>query len=165
MHYLVYSVLGVCSTPGVQYSVYAVLSVCSNRWVKDLVYAVLVYALLNVNSWSWHGEIERDDLTWCSSMMVELRIRKREMRGDQGKHHKKQELKRIWYVGQLTMPDTAGMSPDTAGLHTNSRYSNPHQESCTPDVSYLLITSISFPSLSSNSLFCPQLYHHCKTQS
>jgi len=26
----------------------------------------LVYAALSVNSLSWHGEIERDDLTSCS---------------------------------------------------------------------------------------------------
>jgi hypothetical protein len=30
-----------------------------------------VYAELSVNSWSWYGEIERDDLTLCSAMMVE----------------------------------------------------------------------------------------------
>jgi hypothetical protein len=38
-----------------------------------------VYALLGVNSCSWHGEKERDDLKWCSAMMVELWTRKREM--------------------------------------------------------------------------------------
>ena len=41
-----------------------------------------VYALLGANSRSWHGEIERDDLTLCSAMMVELWTRKREM-GDE----------------------------------------------------------------------------------
>jgi len=40
----------------------------------------LVYAGLGVNSWSWPGEIERDDLTVFSAMMVELWTRKREMR-------------------------------------------------------------------------------------
>jgi len=30
-----------------------------------------VYAVLSVNSWSLHGEIERDDLTLCFAMMVE----------------------------------------------------------------------------------------------
>jgi len=39
-------------------SVYAVLSVCCTRC---MLYSV--YALLGVNSWSWHAEIERDDLT------------------------------------------------------------------------------------------------------
>jgi len=45
------AVLGVCCTQRTLYSVYAVLSV---KW------------------WSLHGEIERDDLTICSAMMVEL---------------------------------------------------------------------------------------------
>ena len=32
----------------------------------------LVYAVLGVKSWSWHGGIERDDITLCSAMMIEL---------------------------------------------------------------------------------------------
>jgi len=35
-----------------------------------------VYAVLGVNSWSWHEEIERDDLTLCSVMMVDLWTRR-----------------------------------------------------------------------------------------
>jgi len=50
MLYLVYTVLGVCCSRNMLYSVYAVLS---------------------VNSWLWHGEIGRDDLTLCSVMVVE----------------------------------------------------------------------------------------------
>jgi len=38
-----------------------------------------VYAVLGVNSWSWHWEIERDDLTLYSAMMIEFWTRKREM--------------------------------------------------------------------------------------
>jgi len=30
-----------------------------------------VYAILSINLWSWHGEIERNDLTFCSAMMVD----------------------------------------------------------------------------------------------
>jgi hypothetical protein len=41
-----------------------------------------VYAVLGVNSWSCHGRIERDDLTLCSAMMIELWMGKREM-GDE----------------------------------------------------------------------------------
>jgi len=47
-------------------SVYAVLGVCCPRF---MLYSV--YAILSVNSLSWHGEIERDDLTLYSMMMVE----------------------------------------------------------------------------------------------
>jgi len=49
------------------YSVYAVLSVCCT-WC--MLY--LVYAVLGVNSSSWHGQIERDDLTLSCAMIVEL---------------------------------------------------------------------------------------------
>jgi len=38
-----------------------VLSICCTRWML-----YLVYAALSVNSWLWHGDIERDDLTSCS---------------------------------------------------------------------------------------------------
>ena len=37
------------------------------------------YALLSVNSRSCRAEIERDDLTLCYAMMVQLWTRKREM--------------------------------------------------------------------------------------
>jgi len=91
MLYSVHAVLGVCCTRCMLYSVYAVLGVCCTRSMLYSVYAstwcmlvlgvclYLVYAVLSVNSWSWHGEIERDDLTLCSAMMVELWMRKREM--------------------------------------------------------------------------------------
>jgi hypothetical protein len=36
-----------------------------------------VSAVLSVNSGSWHGDIERDDLTLYSAMMVEVGTRKR----------------------------------------------------------------------------------------
>jgi hypothetical protein len=38
-----------------------------------------MYAVLGVNSGSWHGEIERDDITLCSAMIVALWTRKRDM--------------------------------------------------------------------------------------
>jgi len=71
-----------------------------------------VYTVLSVNSRSWHGEIESDDLTSCFQVMVELRTRKRELRGHGGNHHEKLGLKRILCASQLTIPDTAGMTPD-----------------------------------------------------
>ena len=65
MLYLVYAVLGACCTSCMLHSVYAVL---------------------RVTSWSWHGEIERDDLTFCSEMMVELWMTKKEM-GDEDENN------------------------------------------------------------------------------
>jgi len=77
MLYSVYAVLGVCCTRCMLYSVYAVLGVCCTRCMLFSVYAGLgvccsrcmlfsVYAVLGVYSWSWHGEMKRDDLTLCS---------------------------------------------------------------------------------------------------
>jgi hypothetical protein len=45
------------------------------------------YAVLGINRYSWHGKIERDDLTLYSQVMVELGKRKRKMRTDDGNHH------------------------------------------------------------------------------
>jgi len=112
-----------------------------------------VYAVLGDDSWSWHGEIERDDLTSCSEVMVELRARKREMRGDVGNHHGKLGLTRISYASQFTIPNMAGMSPDPAHNITDTRSSNLNQASHTPYFSYPLVSSISFPSSSPISLF------------
>ena len=67
MLYLVYAVLSICCTWCMHCSVHSVLSVCCTWCMLDLVYAVF-----GVNSWSWHGEIEKDDLTLYSAMMVEL---------------------------------------------------------------------------------------------
>ena len=44
----------------------------------------LVNAVLGVNSLSWNGEIERDNLTLCSAMMVEWWTRKKEMWDEDG---------------------------------------------------------------------------------
>ena len=65
--------------------------------------------------------------------MVELRTRKREMRGYGGNHHEKLGLKRISYASQVTIPDTAGTSPDPAGNITDTGSSKPNQASRTPD--------------------------------
>ena len=67
----------------------------------------MVYALLGANYRSCHGEIVRDDLTLCSLVMVELRMRKREKQGDGAKPHEKPGLKRILYTSQFTTPDAA----------------------------------------------------------
>jgi len=71
------------------YLVYALLGVCCYS----------VYAVLGIDSWSWHGEIERDDLTSCSQVMVELRTRKKTMNGEGGNHQEKLRLERISCAG------------------------------------------------------------------
>jgi len=67
--------------------------------------------------------------------MVELSTRKREIRGDGGNHHEKLGLERILCASQLTIPDTAGMSPDPAGNITDKGSSKPNQAGHTPDFS------------------------------
>jgi len=73
-----HTVLCVCCTRCMLYLVYAVLGVCCTWCMLYLVYAVLgVYCtrcmfVLGVNSWSWHGVIERDALTLCAAMIVDV---------------------------------------------------------------------------------------------
>jgi hypothetical protein len=82
-----------------------------------------------------------DDLTWCSSVMVELWTRKREMRGKGGNHHEKLGLKIISCASQFTIPDTAGTSLDPACNCNDSMSSQPNSVSYTRDVSYPLVSS------------------------
>jgi hypothetical protein len=78
--------------------------------------------------------------------MVELRTRKRVMRGDKGNHHEKLRLKRILYARQFTIPDMAGMSTDSVGSITDTKPSIAHHGSHTPDFSYPLVSLITFSS-------------------
>jgi len=68
MLYSVYAVLGVCCTRCTLSSVYAVLGVSCTRCMP--------YTLLRHDQ--RHGEMERDDLTLCSAIIVELWTRKRD---------------------------------------------------------------------------------------
>jgi len=101
--------------------------------------------------------MERVDFTSCSWVMVELRTRMREMRGDGGNHHEKLGLVRISCANQFTIADTAGTATDSAGNNTNARSSNLNQASHTPDFSYALVSTILFPTSSHISLSRPQL--------
>jgi len=85
--------------------------------------------------------------------MVELRTRKREMRGDGGNHHEKPGFKRNSCARQLTIPDTAGTSPDPARNCTDTRSSQPNQASRIPDFLYPLVSSTSFSSSSPSLSF------------
>jgi len=137
------SIMGWCSTWCMQYSVYAVVS---------------------GNSWSWHGERERDDLILCSYVMVELRTRTNEIRGDGGNHDEKLGLKWNLCASQFTIADTAGTSPHPAGINGDKRCSNPNRATRPLPFSYPLVSSISVSSSSAVSLARPQLYHHRRTQ-
>jgi hypothetical protein len=73
------------------------------------------------------------------------------MRGDGGNHHEELELERISCASELTIPDTAGTTPDPAGKNTDTRSSKPNQASRTPDFSYPLVSAIFVP------IFIPHL--------
>jgi len=121
----------------------------------------LVRSELGVNCGSWHGEIERYDLTSCSRVMVELRTRKRDMRGHRRNVHENLGHKRISGGSQFTIPDMVGMSPDQVCINIDTRTSQLNQASRTPDFSYPLISSTSLssssPSLSFLSTTLPSL--------
>jgi hypothetical protein len=79
-------------------------------------------------------------------VIVELRIRKREMRGYEENHHEKRGLNIISCVNQFTIPDTAGTSPDLPCHYTDTRSSQPNPASYTPHYSYPLVSSSSLSS-------------------
>jgi len=122
----------------------------------------LVHAMLGVDTWSWHGEIEWNDLTLCSPVMVEWKTSMREMRGDDGNCHEKLGQRRMSYASQFTIPDRPGTSPDLAHTITTVRSAKSNQASHTPDFSYF---HISFLSWSPISLYLPHHYHHRQIQS
>jgi hypothetical protein len=55
--------------------------------------------------------------------MVELSTKWSEIGGDGGNHLEKLGLMKIWFVSQLTIADTAGMSLDLVGNTTDTRSS------------------------------------------
>ena len=98
------------------YSVYAVLS----------VFLYLVYAVLCVNSWSRHREIERNDLTLCSALIRELWTRKREMEEEDENHvedtsgYEESGVQRAWlgWEDRLSVSIQAGwgLVPAVSGM-------------------------------------------------
>jgi hypothetical protein len=77
------------------------------------------------------------------------------MRGDGGNHNEKLGLKKISCASQFAIPDTAGTTPDPAGINTDTRSSKPNQASRTPEFAYPLVSSISLSSSSPISLSLP----------
>jgi len=123
------------------------------RWSTTGWCKYLLYAVLGVNSWSWHGEIERDDITSCSLVMVELRTREWEMRGDGGNNLDTLGLKRTSCVSQFTIPNTVSMSSDLASDSTDTWSSPPNQTYHTRNFSFPPGSSTSFGSSSPSLSF------------
>jgi len=117
-----------------------------------------VYAVVSVNSWSWHEEIARDDLTLCSEVMVELRTRKREMRADGGNHHQAVGLREyrvrvnlrsqiwqawapIWRLMTLIQGIPNPMR-QVAPLISHIRFNPPYRSRLHPPYLFLILNSI-----------------------
>ena len=77
------------------------------------------------------------------------------MRGDGGNHHEKLGLMRILCASQFSIPDTAGTTPNPAGINTQARSRKPNRVGRTPDISHPLVSSILFQSSSPISVSLP----------
>jgi hypothetical protein len=126
----------------------AVHSVCSTQFMLYLVYAILC-----VYSESWHWEIERDDLTLSSEVMVEWEMGKWVMRGDGTYHLNKLTVMRLTYIGQYTIPDKATASLNSTCHIIDMRSFKLRQASHTPDFSKPLVSSTVYVTPSPTSLF------------
>jgi len=140
--------------------VYAVLSVCCTWRMLHLAYAAL-----GVNSWWWHGEMKRADLTLCSSN--DGRVVDEEERDGGWRWERYGEYELTWEISGTTcliglrrprigvLPTGSGLVPGTLGM-----------------VNWLAYKILSSPSFSCwfpwsllISLSCAQLYHHLRTRS
>ena len=97
--------------------------------------------------------------------MVELRTRRREMRGDRANHQETLGHKRRSCESQFTIPDTAGTSPDPVSNDTIMKSSQPNRASHTPDFSYSLVSSTLFSSAPSLSFLSTPIIAEHKVES
>jgi len=125
-----------------------------------------VYVVLCVNSWSWHGEIDSNDLTLCSAMMVELWTRKGEM-GDEDENDV-EDYERIWEIRGTTCligfrRPRIGVITRWIGTHTCS-IEDGKSTGTRNSLKSQFLKMIS-PIPSHLSLSCPQLNCHLRTRS
>jgi len=81
-----------------------------------------------------------------------------------GNHCDKWGPKIFERASRLTIPDTAGMTPDSVGNYPTSGHSNPIGH-VVPLISHIYLYSLHHSHLNPPSLCRPQLYHHHITQS
>jgi hypothetical protein len=122
------------------------------------------------NSRSWDDEVLCINCTWCTLknktwrdregwlnftflVIVELRTKKREMRGVGTPHHGKQGLKRMSCASHIPIPAMGGMCPNPACNHVNMRSFQHNHASHFLNCSYSLLWSTRLSSFSSISLF------------
>ena len=123
-------------------------------WTQCVLY--LVYTLIGINSSSWNGEITRDELTWCSEMMVELWMKKRYGGYRWARYSTCDSIREFrckTWLTELRKPPvvifTCQIGSSTC-LIGNCSLSN------TQNFLQSQLVMINFPI----SLSCPQLYHH-----
>jgi len=124
-----------------------------------------VYAALGVNSWSWHGHIQRVKLNLCFLKMVELRMRDRNgesRREHYGGYEWTSELRGTICLIECRRP-RMGVITHWISSHTchimNSFYT------CTQSSLKSWFPTMIHPISSHFSVSHPQLYHHLRTQS
>ena len=160
-HCGVYAVLslcctGVCCTRWMLYSVYTVIGVCCT-----LCILLSVYAALSVNSWWWHGEIERDGLTLCfcdDGIVVDKKEREGEWRWEQyGRYNRLWEIRNTAYLNGFKW-HSVGIITRRIWTHTChiGHCQLTHTQSSLKSQFLMMIASIS----SDLSLSCAQLYNH-----
>jgi len=126
----------------------------------------MVYAILGANTWSWHGQIESNDLTLCSAMIVELWTRKRGM-GDEDENDM-EDYERIWEIRGMTCLIGLGWSLLIVITHligTRICCIRDHQLTRTRNSRKSQFLMMISPVPFHISLSCPQFYHHLRTRS
>jgi len=138
-----------------------ILGVCCTRCMLHSAYAALV-----VNSWWWHGEIERDDLTLCACNDGRVVDEKESDGGWRWERYGGYE--RTWEIRGTTcligfrQPRISGITRRFGtrtcciGDGKLTRTQNPLKSQ------FLMMIS---PISSDLSLSCAQLYHHLRTRS
>jgi len=142
------------------YSMDAVLGAC---WTWCILY--LLYAILSVNCWSCHGEIDKDDVTLCSAMMIERWTKERDQGWRWGSYGGYEQIWTIRGTTGLIGVRTPCISVITTGIGTCACCIGDGESTCTQNSLMSSFFKMIFRITSHLSLSCPQLDHHLRTQS
>jgi len=143
------------------HSAYAALGVCCTQCMLHSVYAAL-----GVNSWWWHGEIERDDLTLCSCN--EGRVVDEKERDGGWRSERYGGYERTWRIrgmGWLIGFRRPRISVVTRRIGTRTCRIGDGKLTRTQNSLKSQFLMMISPISSDLSLSCAQLYHHLRTQS
>jgi len=138
-----------------------ILGACCTRCMLHLVYAAL-----GVNSWWWHGEIERYDLTLCScndARVVDEKERDGGWRWDRyGCYEQTREIRGTTFLIGFRRPS---ISIITRRIGTHIFRTGDGKLTCTQNSLKSQFLMMISPISSDLSLSCAQLYHHLKARS